>query len=168
MGAVSKPAETVACIRRQRLPREPGVADLLGRSAPEIRSQCRDVRHFLCRGLAVGPADFVAGSKFLRRAVSLEKRRRSAIQDEAGKSGPAAGLPGPDCTLPERLEGAGSHRRRQADVQKRHEFPGDSSEFEGISMMLSDTQKATIASELAAAGIPPDLVKWLTKLKLLF
>jgi hypothetical protein len=35
-------------------------------------------------------------------------------------------------------------------------------------MMLSDAQRATIASELAAAGIPPDLVKWLAKLKLLF
>jgi hypothetical protein len=34
--------------------------------------------------------------------------------------------------------------------------------------MLSDDQQATIASELAAAGLPPDLVKWLNKLKLLY
>jgi hypothetical protein len=35
-------------------------------------------------------------------------------------------------------------------------------------MMLSDAQQAKIASELGAAGIPTDLVKWLNKLKLLF
>jgi hypothetical protein len=35
-------------------------------------------------------------------------------------------------------------------------------------MILSDDQQASIASELAAAGLPPDLVKWLAKLKLLF
>lgn len=35
-------------------------------------------------------------------------------------------------------------------------------------MMLSDDKQATIAAQLAAAGLPPDLVKWLTKLKLLY
>jgi hypothetical protein len=34
--------------------------------------------------------------------------------------------------------------------------------------MLSDDKKATIAADLAAAGLPPDLVKWLAKLKLLY
>jgi hypothetical protein len=35
-------------------------------------------------------------------------------------------------------------------------------------MMLSDDKQATIAAELAAEGLPPDLVKWLAKLKLLY
>jgi hypothetical protein len=35
-------------------------------------------------------------------------------------------------------------------------------------MILSDDRQATIAAQLATSGIPPDLVKWLAKLKLLF